>query len=309
MPRKLAKKRPAHIVAKDSNVWLHLENNTSKEAEYLRKRFDFHPVDLKEIMPPLQRPKLVMRDDYMFMILLFPTFNRFDGSIRTSEVDFFISPNRLVTVNADKLPAINYLYRQFSQRAEGKVEVAEILHDLLSALLESVFPMLVHISQDIDDVEKHLFDGNQREVIAELLRIKTNIVNTRKAMQGQQKVIHVLMEEGAHLVRIYHMHEYYERLVEYTREIWDMLEVQRDTINALQEAHTAYLSNKTGEIMKLLTMFSVVIFPITFVATLFAMDVSGIPFHDDPHGFYLVLGIIGVVILMMLLFFKRKKWF
>ncbi|MDQ7814814.1 MAG: magnesium transporter CorA family protein [Patescibacteria group bacterium] len=309
MPRKSIKKRPSRADVNDPSVWLHLENNTSKEAEYLRKRYDYHPIDLKEILPPLQRPKLVLRDDYLFMILLFPIFNRFDGTIRTSEVDFFISPNRLVTVNADKIPSINYLYRQFGQRSEGKVEIAGILHDLLSALLESVFPMLVHISQDIDDVEKHLFNGNQREVISELLRIKTNIVNTRKAMQGQQKVIHALMDEGAQMVRIYNMHEYYERLVEYTREIWDMLDVQRDTINALHEAHAAYLSNKTGEIMKLLTIFSVVIFPITFVATLFAMDVSGIPFHDDPFGFYKVLGLISIVILMMVLFFKKKKWF
>lgn len=116
------------------------------------------------------------------------------------------------------------------------------------------------------------------------------------------------MQYGGFLFPLRAQKEYIEALVERTKEIWDTVELQRDTINALHETHASLLENRTNDIMKTLTMFSVVIFPLTLIATLFAMDVPGIPFRDDPLGFVKVTAVLVVFAVVMVVFFKKRRW-
>lgn len=304
-------KRPTPFIREKSNAlmeWVHFERTSEKELRVLRERFGFHQVDVSEVPPPLQRPKVVHREGYIFMVMPFPLFDYRTRIITASEVDFFISKDRLVTVNPDGLPAILRVFEGFAEKGAKRQNVAQTLLDLLDSLLEAQFPMLVHLSQDIDEVEKGLFRPDQREAILELMRIKTNIVNVRKAMQGHKKVIRMLMSEADGILPLGRLDEYYNRLVDYTKEIWDTLEVQRDTINALHEAHSSLLENRTNEVMKTLTVFSVIIFPMTLIATLFAMRVGGTPWESDPLGFVYVILIIVALGGSMFAYFRGKRW-
>lgn len=304
-------KRPSPFIREKSNTlmqWVHLERTSDKELRVLQDDYGFHPVDVSEVPPPLQRPKVVHREGYIFMILPFPLFDYRTRIIRASEVDFFIAKGRLVTVNPDGLPAIQQVFNRFAVKGAKNQNVAHVLLDLLNTLLEAQFPMLVHLSQDIDEIEQGLFKADQREVILELMRIKTNIVNVRKAMQGHKKVIRMLMAEADGVLPLARLTDYYNRLVDYTKEIWDTLEVQRDTIDALHEAHASLLENRTNEVMKTLTVFSVIIFPMTLVATLFAVRLDGMPWHGDPWGFFKLSATLVVLALLMYLYFKRKRW-
>jgi magnesium transporter len=91
--------------------------------------------------------------------------------------------------------------------------------------------------------------------------------------------------------------------------VWDALDVQRDTINALHETNASLIDFRINEIMKTLTIFSVVIFPITLLAAIFGMNTSNMPFVDSAHGFWIIIGIMVASVLGMLTFFKAKKWF
>jgi len=304
-------KRPSPFIREKSNTlmeWVHFERTSEKELRVLRERFGFHPVDVSAVPPPLQRPKVVFRDGYIFMILPFPLFDYRTRIINASEVDFFIAKDRLVTVNSDGLPAIQQVFDKFADKNAKRQDIAHVLLELLNTLLESQFPVLMHLSQDIDEIEKGLFRPDQHEAILELLRIKTNIVNVRKAMQGHKKIIRNLITQSEGILPIGRLEEYYNRLVDYTKEIWDELEVQRDTINALHETHTSLIENRTNEVMKTLTVFSVIIFPLTLVATLFSMSVGGLPWHNDPSGFLYVVIVLTLFGLLLFLYFKRKRW-
>lgn len=294
-----------------SNVeWVHLDRNTRTETAYLAKAFGYHPIDLSEVPPPIQRPKVVARGSYVFMILLFPVYDRASKTITTSEVDFFISRERIVTVNDGRLTALAELHDTY--HAQGKkmreMDAAHVLHEILSSLLGSIFPMVLHLSQDIDQLERGLFDSNQRGLIMELLRVKTNIVGVRKAMQGHKKVIRKLMTDASGIIPLERMEDYYNQLVDYTKEIWDTLELQRETINALHEAHSSLLSNRTSEIIKRLTAISVTVYLLTLIVTLFAVDVGGVPWREDPFGFLKIIAFVIVLASVLLAIFKKKNW-
>lgn len=288
--------------------WINVTNNGGKEIDYLKRKFGFHEVDLKDCLPPLQRPKLVARSDYLFMILLFPVFDRKTGILHASEVDFFITGQALVTVNTNELIPLREIFFRCQNKKEKCANPTDLLHKILHELLLSCFSMLVHISTDIDNVENKLRSEFERGTITEILRIKTNIVNFRKAMQPHKQVIRSLVTEAPRFFPTQKMKIYFENLVNNTKEIWDLLDNYKDTIDALHETNASLIDFRINEIMKTLTIFSVIVFPLTLLAAIFGMNTPGMPLVDHPYGFWIILGGMMFGALGLLWFFERKKW-
>lgn len=288
--------------------WINVTKNGEKELEYFRKKFGFLDLDLKDCLPPLQRPKLVARPNYLFMILLFPVFDRKTRVLRASEVDFFITPNTLITVNPKEVVPLQEIFGRCQAKKDKYSNSADLLHKILHELLLSCFPMLVHISNDIDNVENQLRSEFEKGTITEILRIKTNIVNFRKAMQPHKQVIRSLIAEAPKFFPTQKIKIYFENLVSYTKEIWDLLDNYKDTIDALHETNVSLIDFRINVIMKTLTIFSVIVFPLTLLAAVFGMNTPGMPLANHPYGFWIILTSMIFGALGLLWFFERKKW-
>jgi len=288
--------------------WINVRNNGPKEVDYLRKKFKFDELDLKDCLPPIQRPKLVDRKNYLFMILLFPVFNRETRVIHASEVDFFITPKTLVTVHVGELQALEEIFTKCGDKTINCKDPAALIHEILNQLLLSCFPMLVHINTDIDNVETKLRYEFEKGTITEILRIKTNIVNLRKAMQPHKQVIRSLVAAAPKFFRTKQLALYFENLINYTKEIWDLLDNYKDTIDALHETNVSLINFRVNEIMKTLTIFSVIVFPLTLLAAIFGMNMAGMPLMNHPYGFWIVLGLMFCGATGLLLFFEKKGW-
>jgi magnesium transporter len=293
--------------------WVLVDRNRKAELEELRTRYRYSPLDLKEVLPPLQRPKVVMRAGYIFMILLYPMFNRVTREVRATEVDFFISPERLVTVNVDGFEPLNRLFGSCKQADKGHVcmsgEITQLLYALLNDMLESIFPMLVHINNDLDEIEKRLFLAYEKSLIQDLLRVKTNIVNIRRTMQPHQAVIHSLTRAAPQYFPIHFLRDYLDDLVQRAQEIWETLEVQKETADALHETQQSLIDFRINEIIKTLTILSVVMLPLTLLAAIFTMNLPNMPLVSNPDAFWIIVGTMAVLSVGMLGFFRYKKWF
>lgn len=288
--------------------WINVTKNGEKEIAYLGKKFGFHELDLKDCLPPLQRPKLVVRPNYLFMILLFPVFDRKTGVLRASEVDFFITPKALITVNSNDIIPLQEIFGKCRAKKNKCTNVPDLLHEILHELLMSCFPMLVHISTDIDNVENKLRSEFEKGTITEILRIKTNIVDFRKAMQPHKQVIRTLVAQAPNFFPTQKIKIYFDNLINYTKEIWDLLDNYKDTIDALHETNVSLIDFRINEIMKTLTIFSVIVFPLTLLAAIFGMNTPGMPLTDHPYGFWIILGGMILGALGFLWFFERKRW-
>lgn len=321
-------------------TWVHSASIEKKAVEEIGKRFKLHPDDLKEVLPPIQRPKLVERENYLFMILMYPFYNKQTKLIEISEVDFFISRDFVVTFNeSDKLEPIG----NFVEACSGSKELCEkllaspepggggvadglgspkfldlsrneggpagLLYELLDRLSNFCFPMLVHISNDMDAVEKRLFKDYEKGAIFEILRIKTNIANFSKAIQGHKTTVDKLINKEASYLPTEQLKIYFANLVERKKEMWDMVDNLTHIINALHQTNESLISFRINEIMKTLTIFSVIVFPLTLLASIFGMNIiEGMPFAEAENGFWIILGIMFISVFGMLVFFKKKKW-
>lgn len=297
----------------DQLEWFHVTDTSKDTVSKLRDRFRLHPLDLRDIQPPLQRPKAVVREGYMFMILLYPVFDKKTKELKVSEVDFFISNERLITVNTDSLQPLKRLFDSCLKPSTKKNhvclsgDISQLLYAVLNDLMAAVFPKLVNIQADMDSIEGRLFENTTEKFIHEILRVKTNVMNARQAMLGHKTVMPRLIELAPEYFSMKSLKIYYEELTRDALEAWDTIEIQKDSITAIHETNKSLIDHRTNEIIKTLTIFSVIVFPLTLLAAMFGMNVP-VPFEEHPHGFWLITGIMLAGSFGMMVFFKKKKW-
>ncbi len=303
-----------HQLEHEGLTWLNITSQNEKEVRELQKKFNFLDQDIGECLPPFQRPKIVKRSDYYFIILHFPVFDRATRRLGFTEVDFFLNRHLLVTVHSNKLLTIENFFNQCkkdpSERAAYfKGTAIHLCFELLSRLLEAIFPILMHINEDMTLVDRKLFSAVPGAQMAEeVLRLKTNVVTFRRSMQGHRTVLDRLVLSAGRELELYNYQTYINSLKEFTNEIWHMLESQKESINALHETNESLINLRTTDVMKTLTVISVITFPLTLAAALFAIHAPGNPFVNTPGGFWIVCAILFGGGIGTVIFFKRRGW-
>lgn len=276
----------------------------------MRKNFNFESWDIEACLPPLERPNIFVRPKYLFCILLFPYYDRASRSVKSAELNFFITQEALLTVHSGELiPFNNFWNRTVAAGLKDYADIGALTHKIIDELIKECFPMLAHISNDIDEIEHKLLLAPEKGTIGEILRIKTNIVNFQKTIQGHKSVIRKLMSHGNGFLGIKKMELAYNYLVEEIKEIWEALDSYKSTIDALHGANDSLINYRTSDIMRTLTVFSVVIFVLTLVVSMFNLDLADNPLFNHEYGFRIILGIMALGVIGLLVFFKKKKWF
>lgn len=303
-----------HEIQQNGLLWVNVTKQGEKEMEELGERFNFQKTDLNECLPPFQRPKMVKRPDYYFLVLHFPIFDRNSRRVHFTEIDIFLNPNYLVTVHNGQLPTIRRFFEECSAKTEIRSQyfsgtMAQLLFELLSGLLDSVMPSLLHINEDINMVDERLFtETSDRQMASEILRLKTNIVTFRRTMQGHRSVLERLLSGADKDLMLGSYQSNFNALREAETEIWHTLESQKESIYALHETNESVLSYRSNEVMKFFTIISVITSPLILIAGLFAVRAPNTPFIDSPQGFWIISGIFIFVSILMIVVFRRKKW-
>jgi len=294
-------------------TWIDISQATQDHLKYLKTDYGFESSDLNDCLPTVQRQKIYNRGKYIFIVLQFPYYNRATKSIESSEVDLFIGKNFLVTVHEDELAPLVDFYHICQtdpiMRSQLRNEdVVTILHKIFNKLYNYCYPILNHINLDINQIEKDILEQPEEKTIKNILIIKRNIVNFQKSMQSHRSILQKLIEYTSNWSSA-RSHNDYNNLISYTKDIWDALVNYKDTVNALHETQESMTSLKINEIMKTLTIFSVVVFPLTLLAAIFGMNtVIGMPFIENEHGFWYIIGIMVVGMFVMFGYFKKRKW-
>jgi len=301
---------------KTKNIqWTHIEKPSREQLEYLQKEYDFHPLDIEDCLVKSQRPQISEYSHYIFMILTFPVYNRKTREIESSEVDFFIGSKFLITINHGLVGTVNNFFSEAknNQFTQEKFMMAShpifLLYEIMHRLQNYTIPMLDHISQDIEDIEKKIFKGEEKKLVKEILYIKRNIVDFRRIMQAHKNIIKKLMASHSKFFMPDKLNIYFSNILDRTKDIWDILETQKENINAFQETNESLISYRLNDIMKTLTIISVIMIPANLVASIFGMNANHMPIIGLKYDFYFILGIIFTIIALFLSYFRRKRWY
>lgn len=289
------KEENIHSITERKLTWFYIEKPTSSEVEFLAQRFHFHPLDLDDILSRIQRPKIDEYEDYLFMVLHFPVFDKQNHITRASEVDIFIGENYVVTVHCsgDLKPLA-----KFFQECETKKESRErylgrssgfLLYHILDRLGIYCFPILDKITQNIEDIEDVIFDKTVPQTVRQISLLRRDLISFRRVIHPQIAVIETLEREEYPFFKE-DQEIYFGDIADHIRRIWDGLEECKEVIEGLSDTSNWLTSHRIQEIMRILTIIMGLLAPPTLIASIYGMNIplpGGVNF-----GSLLPLGIL-----------------
>jgi magnesium transporter len=260
-----------------------------------------------------QRPKIDVYDDYLFIVLHLPVFDRAVGRLGSGELDLFVGPGYVVTIPNQPLQPIEYLF----ERCRAKEELREqlfsrgsgyLLYRLVDDSFDYCFPMLRKIGNKLDALEDDIFDGRSEEVVRDISNVKQEIINFRKVIRPQRPVLRDLEKvKQRYLATDLDLEIYFDDIVDAHERIWDMLENYKEVAVALEETNESVISHRVNDILRVLTSITVIVLPLTLVASVWGMNVH-VPGERNATAFWIVLGGMVLLLLGMVAWFRRRRW-
>ncbi len=293
--------------------WVNIERPGPLERGWLEEHFDFHALDLEDVLSRNQRPKIDVYDDYLFIVLHFPIFDPAAGRLGTGELDLFVGPGYLVTIPNQPLQPVEYLFERCRAKEELREQIFSrgsgyLLYRLVDDSFDYCFPMLRKIGNKLDALEDDIFEGRSEEVVRDISNVKQEIINFRKVIRPQRPVLHDLEKvKQRYLATDLDLEIYFDDIVDAHERIWDLLENYKEVAVALEETNEAVISHKLNDILRVLTSISVVILPLTLIASIMGMN-SWVPFEHNEAGFFMVLGVMAAILIGMVVYFRRRRW-
>src|SRR3954467_2369527 len=182
------------IVEGDGLRWINIERPAPVDRAWLEEHFDFHPLDYEDVQSRNQRPKIDEYDDYLFIVLHFPVFDKAVGRLNAAELDVFVGPNFLITLPNRPLPPVEYLF----ERCRASEELREtlfskgsgyLLYKIVDDAFDYCFPMLRKVGNKLERIEEEIFEGRSEEVVRDISNVKQEIINFRKIIRPQRAVL------------------------------------------------------------------------------------------------------------------------
>lgn len=305
--------RPLNIqsVTHKGITWINIVHPGEAETEWLRKTYGFHPLHLDDTLSKIQRPKIDDEDDYTFMVMHFPVYSKLVRITTPSEVDIFVGANFLITAHAGNLKPLTRLFKQCVEEPDVRSAVmgrstGYLLYSIVDKLVDYCFPILNKIDLNIEQVEDDIFKDRVRKTVQEISLIRRDIIAFRRITKPLLPVIGSLERKNRPFLNE-ETEDYFGDILDHLSKIWDTLEDYKEVIEGLSDTITTLTNNRINEIIKVLTIISVILLPLTLISGLFGMNVE-LPYTDRGEAFWIILGIMASVVVIMLSIFRRRRW-
>src|ERR671919_959905 len=298
--------------------WVNIERPTPLECAWLEEQFDFHALDLEDVLSRNQRPKIDEYDDYLFIVLHFPVFDPAVGRLNAGELDIFVGRDFLVTIPNQPLQPVSYLFERCRAKEELRDQIFSrgsgyLLYRIVDDSFDYCFPMLRKIENKLEAIEEEIFSGHAEEVVRDISNVKQEIINFRKVIRPQRPVLRDLEGvKGRFLAPDLDLEIYFDDIVDAHERIWDLLEADKEVVEALEETNESVISHRVNDILRVLTAISVIVLPLTLLASVWGMNV-GLPGGGDPPGgvsvsFWIIIGAMVAILVGMVTYFRRRGW-
>jgi magnesium transporter len=299
-------------------TWIHLEAPSHDEAQLLAARFGWHPLDIEDVLSRRERPKVDSYTEeesagYLFAVLHFPVYNAAVGRLDAGELDLFVGPDYLVTLPTVELKPVTRLFERCYSNEEFRRNLfsrgsGRLLYEALDDLYDYCFPILDKIALKMRQIDEEIDDilPLAQERVRDIHKVKQEIISYRKIVRPQRPTLRQLERQIERFLPE-ELELYFDDIVDASERIWDNLDNYKEVVEALEDTNESLISHQQNDILYVLTIFTVVMLPLTFITGLFGMNVH-FPGFGTVHGFLVTVALMVVTIVGMLGFFRWKRW-
>ena len=313
----VARPRLAELHA-DGLTWIHLDRPSQEEAQALAHRFGWHPLDVEDVMSRRERPKVDVYSEeestgYLFGVLHFPVYNAIVGRLDAGELDFFLGPDYLVTLPTVDLKPVTRLFQRVYENDEARHNLfsrgsGRLLYEVLDDLYDYCFPILDKIGGKLRQIDEEIDEVTPRakERVRDIHKVKQEIIAFRKIVRPQRPTLRQLERQIERFLPE-ELELYFDDIVDANERIWDHLDNYKEVVEALEDTNESLISHAQNDILYVLTIFTVVMLPLTAITGFFGMNVH-FPGVDSTTDFWVTIAFIAVTIVGMLGFFRYRRW-
>jgi magnesium transporter len=291
--------------------WINITDPDQEMVGYLSKTFNYHPLDLEDVLSKVQYPKVDAYEDYLFIMLQFPVYEPSRRIYKRSELNLFIGRDYIVTINSGELIALQNFF-ETCRVDEGAREkfmkrgIAMLLYEIIDAMTDYVFPIINQKNEEVFQLEEEVFERPElKDMIQEIMILKRNLINLRRILSPQRSVIQSLGTRHTEFIPD-EMSIYFDDVIDKKDKILSQLETALAYVTVLEQANESIINRNTNRIITLLTIFTVITLPLTFVTSYYGMNIP-LPFQGSPHALTYVNITLLVLLLFMVVFFSRKR--
>jgi magnesium transporter len=305
-----------HVAELSANglTWIHLDPPIDPETvNALRERFGWHPLDVEDVLSKRQRPKIddYADEGYLFGILHFPAYDKNIQRLNAGELDFFLGPDYLVTISNVELLPVTRLFSRVEEDEHFRNQLFEkgsgrLLYEVLDDLFDYCFPILDKIAYKLDSIEDDIEDRRSEEIVTDISKAKQEIISYRKIVKPQRPALR-LLERRIERFLPENLELYFDDLVDASERIWDLLDNYKEVVEALESTNEQLISHRQNDVLRILTVFSVIILPLTLISGIFGMNVL-FPGEATHVAFWVIVGLMVATIVGMVAFFRYKRW-
>ncbi len=299
------------VVEFDGLRWINIERPRSGERAWLEEHYDFHPLDIEDVFSRNQRPKIDEYESYLFIVLHFPRYDKQVGRLNAAELDVFVGQDFLITLPNESIDALEYLFERCRQREELRETyfskgAGYLLYKIVDDCVDASFPMLRKMGNKLERLEEDIFEGRSAEIVLDLSNVKQEIINFRKIVRPQRIVLNDL-ERTKHRYIADELDIYFDDINDASERIWQLLEGYKETVEALEVTNESVLAHRLNDVLRVLTSFSVVLLPLTLIASIWGMNVH-VPGEQGVTGFWIIIAVMVVLLGGMLAVFRKRGW-
>ncbi len=290
--------------------WTNIVHPTPVDIQALGDRFPaFHSLNLQDCLTELEYPKIDHRDSYLFLVVQMPFWDEKDKVYRPGEVDIFIAHGVLVTAHHNELPGLADMFRAAEEDEEKRAEwmgggASPLLYQLLNRLVDDCFPMVHTTNDSLRHIEEGLFHTNTQHLLTEIAVLRRQIIVLRAIFKALQNILDMLIRGSWSFIQE-HLDPYWGDINDHLAQLCSLMDQYAEEIDGLSDTLDTLASHRIDEVVRLLTVTTVLTLPVTLLATIFGMNVR-MPFADHPLLFFTIV-IVGVIATIWLVWYLRNK--
>jgi len=292
--------------------WINIVDPEDKDIHYLEENFEFHHLDIQDVLGEKQPPKVDVYKHYIFSILYFPEI--INNKLQNSELSIFIGQDFLITIQKKKIDIVQNLFERVTKSENYRTKLSSrgsgyMLYKVLDPLFKTYYSgALKSLGKFVTNVEEEIYDKKaDKETVEELAFARRIILNVKRTVSMEKFIIDNLSHSKKDFIIRREYIVYFDDIRDYLEKVWTILDDYKNITDGLFETNESMISLRTNEIIKLLTIISVALLPLTLLAGIYGMNVDGLPFAHNSNIVWFIFGTLLAVIVTVVLIYRKKS--
>jgi magnesium transporter len=285
--------------------WHDLQDPNDPKLDQLAEQYHLHPLHIEDCRHREQNAKVEEFGPYLFVVLK-PVEIEPDGSFSFSDLDLFLGPDFLITVQETECAPVRRLLDQL-QAASASLRADQLLYRIADGVVDSYLPALDAVDEAADALEAEVLEQPSPQVLDKIFSAKRNLIELRRVLANMRDVAGHLQRTECNLIAR-DLWPFLRDIYDHVSRNLDTVEVQRDVLSGLLEIYLSSVAQRTNQVMKVLTVLGTIALPAVIVSSFYGMNLHGLPWSETPQGAWIAAGIMAVSTLALLVLLRFLRW-